>query len=78
MIEAGPVRLYVASAEDLVIMKSVDGRSRDIADIENLIDVNPDPDVARIRRWIREFSSVLEMPEIHDNLEKQLAPRRRS
>ena len=56
--------MRIASAEDLVIMKAVAGRARDVADIENLISANPDLDVERIRRWVREFSSVLEIPEM--------------
>lgn len=46
-------------------------------DIENTIQANPDLDVERIRRWVREFSAVLEMPEIHDVIEKLLRQRRR-
>jgi len=77
LLDLGKIRVQVASAEDLVIMKAVAGRPRDIADIEGLVELNADLDVERIRRWIREFSSVLEMPEIHENLEKLLAKRRR-
>ncbi|HEX3068546.1 MAG TPA: nucleotidyl transferase AbiEii/AbiGii toxin family protein [Thermoanaerobaculia bacterium] len=76
-IDAGGVRLLVASAEDLVIMKAVARRARDIMDIENIIEVTVDLDVERIRHWVREFSSVLEMPEIHDDLEKMLKRRKR-
>jgi hypothetical protein len=76
-IDAGGVRLLVASAEDLVIMKAVARRARDIMDIENIIEVTVDLDVERIRYWVREFSSVLEMPEIHDDLEKMLKRRKR-
>jgi hypothetical protein len=76
-IDVGGLRILVASAEDLVIMKAVAGRGRDVMDIENIIDANPDLDMERIRRWVREFASVLEMPEIHDDLEKLLSRRRR-
>ena len=58
-------------------MKAIAGRGRDIMDIENIIQANPDLDVERIRRWVREFSAVLEMPEIHDALEKLLRQRPR-
>jgi hypothetical protein len=44
-------------------------------DIENIIQANPNLDVDRIRRCVREFSAVLEMPEIHDALEKLLRQR---
>ena len=75
-IDAGGVRLLVASAEDLVIMKAVARRARDIMDIENIIEVTVNLDVERIRYWVREFSSVLEMPEIHEDLEKMLKRRK--
>ncbi|HEV7428314.1 MAG TPA: nucleotidyl transferase AbiEii/AbiGii toxin family protein [Thermoanaerobaculia bacterium] len=68
-IRAGNIRIRLASAEDLIIMKAVAGRPRDVTDIENVIAANPDLDVERIRRWVREFSAVLDMPEIHSNLE---------
>jgi predicted nucleotidyltransferase len=76
-IRAGNVRIRLASAEDLVIMKAVAGRPRDMMDIENVIRANPDLDVERIRRWVREFSAVLDMPEIHSNLEVLLKRRTR-
>jgi hypothetical protein len=78
MIDVSPgVSIRVASPEDIVVMKAVAGRGRDFMDIENIIEATPDLDVDRIRRWVREFSSVLEMPGIHDNLEKLLQQRRR-
>jgi predicted nucleotidyltransferase len=78
MIDVSPgVSIRVASPEDIIIMKAVAGRGRDIMDIENIIRANPDLDVERIRRWVREFSAVLEMPEIHDALEKLLQRRQR-
>jgi predicted nucleotidyltransferase len=71
------VSIRVASPEDIVVMKAIAGRGRDIMDIENIIQANPDLDVERIRRWVREFSAILEMPEIHDSLEKLLRQRPR-
>jgi len=76
-IDAGGVRIRTASAEDIIIMKAVARRARDMMDIENIIEANPDLDVERIRRWVREFSAVLEMPEIHEDLEKMLKRRAR-
>ena len=78
MIEVGAgVSIRVASPEDIVVMKAIAGRGRDVMDIENIIQANPDLDVDRIRRWVREFSAILEMPEIHDALEKLLRHRQR-
>jgi predicted nucleotidyltransferase len=78
MIDVSPgVSIRVASPEDIIVMKAIAGRGRDVMDIENILQANPELDVDRIRRWVREFSAVLEMPEIHDTLEKLLQHRQR-
>lgn len=72
LVNVDRIPLRVASAEDLVIMKSLARRPRDIADIEAILNVNPSLDVDRIREQLREFSSILEMPEIQDDFERLL------
>jgi predicted nucleotidyltransferase len=72
IVRLGALELRLSSAEDLVIMKALARRPRDIADIEGILDVHRDLDLDRIRRHLREFSSLLEMPEIHDDFERLL------
>lgn len=72
IVNVGSLRLRLSSAEDLVIMKAVARRPKDIADIEGILDVNRDLDFDRIRHHLREFSSVLEMPEIQEDFERLL------
>lgn len=67
----------IPTPEDLIIMKAVAHRDRDLADIEGILDVHPKVDRRRIRRWVREFASVLEMPEILTDLERLFAHRRK-
>ncbi|MBI5410047.1 MAG: nucleotidyltransferase [Nitrospirae bacterium] len=69
-INVGDFSLPLPTPEDLIIMKAVAHRQRDLIDIESIIDANPNMDVQRIRTWVNEFSAVLEMPEILDDLEK--------
>src|SRR4051794_39269655 len=69
VVKVGRLQLRLSSAEDLVIMKAVARRPKDIADIEGLLTTNPDLDLDHIRRHLREFSSALEMPEIYDDFE---------
>lgn len=76
VIDAEGLRISVATPEDLIIMKALARRPQDIADIAGIIEVQPDLDVDRIRRWVREFSAVLEMPEILDDLEMLLRRRK--
>lgn len=76
VIDAGGLQISVATPEDLVIMKALARRPQDIADIVGIIEVQSDLDVDRIRRWVREFSAILEMPEILDDLELLLRRRK--
>lgn len=76
-IDVAGVAIRVASAEDIVVMKAIARRDRDMMDIENIVLANANLDVERVRYWVREFSAVLEMPEIHADLEKILKRRAR-
>jgi predicted nucleotidyltransferase len=75
-IDAGGIQISIATPEDLIVMKALARRPQDIADIAGIIEVQPDLDVDRIRRWVREFSAILDMPEILDDLELLLRRRR--
>jgi predicted nucleotidyltransferase len=78
LVDAGGLRIPLPTVEDLIIMKAVAHRPRDLEDIRSLSDANPRLDLRRIRRWVREFSSVLDMPDILHDLEAILARRRRN
>jgi len=71
-IDIRGVRLPLPTAEDLIIMKGVSHRPRDLADIESIVDAHKKLNLRRIRRWVREFSTAVEMPEIFNDLEKIL------
>jgi hypothetical protein len=71
-VAIGSLRLKVATPEDLIITKVVAQRSKDIADIEAILAVQPDLDHIRIRRWASEFAEALDMPELREILERLL------
>jgi hypothetical protein len=50
-------------------MKAVAHRSRDLGDVESLVETNSKLDAARIVRWVDDFASALEMPELFSDLE---------
>lgn len=77
MIDTGGLRVRVATPEDLIIMKAVARRTQDMFDIDKIVDVQDHLDLDRIRHWVREFSAILEMPEILDDLEALLRRRKR-
>jgi hypothetical protein len=72
-IDYGNVQIPVASVEDIVIMKAIAHRTQDLADLESLIEIHPDLDRERIRKWVKQFADVLENPEILVDLEKILS-----
>lgn len=72
----GGATVPIATAEDLVIMKSLARRPRDIADVESILEANPGIDLARIRSWVTQIADLLEMPEIRDDLETMIRKRR--
>lgn len=71
------IRLPLPTPEDLIIMKAIAHRSTDLADIESILDLNPKLNLRRVRRWVKEFSGAIEMPEILNDLENILARKRK-
>jgi hypothetical protein len=60
------------SPDDLVIMKAVAHRPRDLGDIVGILEVHPGLDLSRVRRWVRDFADALGMPELSIDLERLL------
>ncbi|MGO9177195.1 MAG: hypothetical protein ACLQED_13825 [Desulfobaccales bacterium] len=76
-VDLGGVAIPLSSPEDLIIMKAVAHRPRDLEDIAAILAAQPGLNVRRVRRWLREFSGALEMPEILNDLEALLSQRRK-
>jgi hypothetical protein len=75
MLQAGGVEVKVPTPEDLLVMKAVALRAKDLDDIETLLRAHKDLDLDRVRHWAGEFAAALESPEILSNLERLLARR---
>lgn len=71
----GGVTVLLPQVEDLLIMKAVAQRPQDLRDIEGLLDSHPDADLEHVRRWVREFSTAMTMPDLLEQLEALLARR---
>lgn len=63
----------VASPEDIVVMKALALRPRDIADIEAIIELHPELDLARVRRLLKDFTEALETDDFAAEFERILA-----
>jgi hypothetical protein len=66
------VRFPLASAEDIIVMKALALRPRDIADIEGIVASTPDLDLDRVRRAVTQLSAALETVDHRAELEKIL------
>ncbi|MGQ0637361.1 MAG: nucleotidyl transferase AbiEii/AbiGii toxin family protein [Planctomycetaceae bacterium] len=69
--------LPLISPEDLIIMKGVALRGRDLADIAAILESQSKLDLRRVRRVTRQFAQALERPEIVAELERLLVSTRR-
>lgn len=72
VVEISGIQLPLPRPENLIIMKAVANRPQDLADIATLVDAYPELDRKKVRSWVREFSSILEMPEIFDHVDALL------
>lgn len=68
-VEVEGLNLRLASPADLVIMKAIARRPKDISDIEGLLDQHPDLDLDRVKEQLREFSAVLGPELLEDFLD---------
>lgn len=68
-VKLGTLRIRIPRPDDLVIMKAIAHRPRDIADIEAVLEAHPNVDRARIRSYVKEFAELLDQPELLSDLE---------
>ena len=67
--------IRLATPEDLVILKAIAHRPQDLDDMDTILRSHAELDLARVRRWVKEFAAALEMPEIDASLQQVLKRR---
>lgn len=72
-ISIGGISIQLPTPEDLIIMKAVAHRAKDIEDIKSIIEFTQTVDTQRIEFWLKQFSEVLERPEIWTDIQCLLA-----
>lgn len=78
MVERGAVKSFanisarLPTPEDLIIMKAIAHRPKDIEDIRTIVDKYPDLDQHRIEHWVKKFAELMETPELWGQIEKIL------
>ncbi|MBI3168745.1 MAG: nucleotidyltransferase [Chloroflexi bacterium] len=72
MVERGSTKSFanlsirLPTPEDLIIMKAIAHRPKDLEDIRTIADKYPNMDVLRIEKWVKAFGEVLEAPNLWD------------
>ena len=64
------VYINLPRLEDLIILKAVSHRLKDMNDIQNLLEIHPKMNKSYVLKIVRDFSKVLETPEILEDLKK--------
>ncbi|MEO8354547.1 MAG: nucleotidyl transferase AbiEii/AbiGii toxin family protein [Chloroflexota bacterium] len=70
MVERGSIKSFadlsvrLPTPEDLVILKAIAHRPKDLEDIRTIADKYPNLDVGRIEEWVQAFGEVLETPDL--------------
>jgi len=71
--DIGGLRVRLPRVEDLLIMKAVARRPKDLQDIEGLLAAHPEADVANVRQWVSEFATALSSSEMLNDFDKLVA-----
>ena len=77
-VQLEDVTIRLPRVEDLLIMKAIAHRPRDLEDIEALLAANSTIDLVRVRRWVAEFARAATMPELIDEFERLISNSRQS
>jgi hypothetical protein len=64
IVDAGPLKLRLPTPEDLIILKAVAHRPKDISDIQAIAANYPELDKERIQYWVEQFGEALDRPDL--------------
>lgn len=62
--KVGKLSIRLPTPEDMIILKAVAHRPKDLLDIQAIVDCHPNLDHARIEQWVKSFAEALETPEL--------------
>jgi hypothetical protein len=67
------LRVRLPRVEDLLIMKAIARRPKDLQDIEGPLAAHPEADLVAVRRWVGEFATAMSMSDMLDDFDKVVA-----
>lgn len=62
------LKIHLPTPEDLIIMKAIAHRPKDLLDIQTIIHNHPHLDRERIQDWVTQFAELLERPELWEDI----------
>lgn len=60
------LQIRIPTPEDLIIMKAIAHRPKDLEDIRTIAEKYPNLNAGRIEEWVKAFGEVLETPDLWD------------
>ena len=72
LVNVGKLQLRLPTPEDLIIMKAIAHRPKDLMDIQAIAASHHDLDKMRIRYWVEQFGEALDLPELWNEISKNL------
>ena len=72
----GPLTIRLPRVEDLMIMKAIAHRPRDLLDLEALLIQHPQANLDRVRRYVDEFAHAASMSDVLEDWDRLVARRR--
>lgn len=70
--EIGPLKLRLPTPEDLIILKAVAHRPKDMEDIRGIAASQTHLDKERIQFWVKQFADILEIPDLWNKVSQLL------
>lgn len=68
MKRRGGIQMPIPTPEDLIVMKAIAHRPKDLEDIRGIVESQPRLDVEYIRRHVQEFGEALAISELWENV----------
>lgn len=65
----GDVPLPLPRVEDLLVMKAIAQRPKDLQDLQALLASHPETDLATVRAWLSEFAKATSAPELLESFD---------
>jgi predicted nucleotidyltransferase len=69
-LKVGKIIIKVPTVEDLIILKAVAHREKDLIDVQGLLQIHGKLDDRKMLRLVDDFANALEMPSIYLDFEK--------